>query len=155
MKKSILGSGSILRSKSIISFIMSNVVSYFHIWVLILLLNENGTKKLVQYPKSVVRRCTIKKVFLEISQNSQENTCARVCVSIKLQVWVWNLFKKETLALVFSCEFCGPATLLKKRLWHWCFPVNFAKFLRTPFLQNTYERLLLPVFVLDSFENTS
>ena len=28
------------------------------------------------------------------------------------------------------------ATLLKKRLWHRCFPVNFAKFL-TPFLQNT------------------
>ena len=27
-----------------------------------------------------------------------------------------------------------PATLLKKRPWHSCFPVNFAKFLRTPFL---------------------
>ena len=27
-----------------------------------------------------------------------------------------------------------PATLLKKRLWHKCLPVNFAKFLRTPFL---------------------
>ena len=26
-----------------------------------------------------------------------------------------------------------PATLLEKRLWHRCFPVNFAKFLRTPF----------------------
>ena len=25
-----------------------------------------------------------------------------------------------------------PATLLKKRLWHRSFPVNFAKFLRTP-----------------------
>ena len=25
-----------------------------------------------------------------------------------------------------------PATLLKKRLWHRCLPVNFAKFLRTP-----------------------
>ena len=24
-----------------------------------------------------------------------------------------------------------PATLLNKRLWHRCFPVNFAKFLRT------------------------
>ena len=24
--------------------------------------------------------------------------------------------------------------LLKKRLWYKCFPVNFAKFLRTPFL---------------------
>ena len=29
------------------------------------------------------------------------------------------------------------ATLLKKRLWHRCFPVNFAKFLRAPFLQDT------------------
>ena len=28
----------------------------------------------------------------------------------------------------------GSATLLKKRLWHRCFQVNFAKFLRTPFL---------------------
>ena len=27
-----------------------------------------------------------------------------------------------------------PATLLKKRLWRSCFPVSFAKFLRTPFL---------------------
>ena len=30
-----------------------------------------------------------------------------------------------------------PATLLIKRLWHSCFPVKFAKLLRTPFLQNT------------------
>ena len=33
-----------------------------------------------------------------------------------------------------KCDFSWPATLLKKRLWHRCFPVNFAKFLRTPFL---------------------
>ena len=32
---------------------------------------------------------------------------------------------------------------LKKRLWHRCFPVNFTKFLRTPFLKNTSGRLLL------------
>ena len=36
-----------------------------------------------------------------------------------------------------------PATLLKKRLWHKCFPVNLTKFLRTPFLQNNSGRLLL------------
>ena len=36
-----------------------------------------------------------------------------------------------------------PATLLKKRLWHRCFLVNFAKFLRTPFLQNTSGCLLV------------
>ena len=37
------------------------------------------------------------------------------------------------------------ATLLKKRLWYRCFSVNFVKFLRTPFLQNASERLLLNV----------
>ena len=36
-----------------------------------------------------------------------------------------------------------PATLSKRRLWHKCFPVNFSKFLRTPFLQNPSRRLLL------------
>ena len=32
---------------------------------------------------------------------------------------------------------------LKKRLWHRCFPVNFTRFPRTPFLQNTSGRLIL------------
>ena len=36
-----------------------------------------------------------------------------------------------------------PATLLKKKLCRRCFPVNFAKFLRTLFLENTSRRLLL------------
>ena len=27
--------------------------------------------------EALIRRCSVKKVFLEISQNSQENTCAR------------------------------------------------------------------------------
>ena len=35
------------------------------------------------------------------------------------------------------------ATLLKKRLWHRCFAVIFAKFLRTPFQKNTSGRLFL------------
>ena len=34
-------------------------------------------------------------------------------------------------------------SVLKKILWHRCFPVNFAKFLQTPFLQNTSGLLLL------------
>ena len=32
------------------------------------------------------------------------------------------------------CQRLRPATLLKKRFLHRSFPVNFAKFLRTPFL---------------------
>ena len=41
----------------------------------------------------------------------------------------------------------GPVALLKKRLWHRRFPVDFVKFLRTPFLQNTSGRLLLLYFL--------
>ena len=29
--------------------------------------------------EAVLQRCSVKKVFLKISQNSQENSCARVC----------------------------------------------------------------------------
>ena len=48
------------------------------------------------------RRCSVKNMFLEIPQNSQENTCARVSFLIKLQALGW---KKESLAHVLSCEF--------------------------------------------------
>ena len=34
------------------------------------------------------------KLFLEISQNSQEETCARVSLLIKLQVSAWLSFNK-------------------------------------------------------------
>ena len=42
-----------------------------------------------------------------------------------------------------------PATLLKKRLWHRCSTEKFAKFLRTPFLTEHLQRLLIraPNFV--------
>ena len=50
-------------------------------------------------PEAVAQRCSVKKMFSEISQNLQENTCARVFFLV-------NFIKKETLAQVFSCEFC-------------------------------------------------
>ena len=46
-------------------------------------------------------------------------------------------------SLFYKVSGLRPATLSKKRLRHRCFPVNFVKFLRTPFLQNTSGRLLL------------
>ena len=70
------------------------------------------------------RWCSVKKVFLEISQNLQKNTCDF----------------KETEA---SC--LRPATLFKKGLWHRCFPVNFVKFLKTPFLTEHLWWLLLSI----------
>ena len=67
---------------------------------------------------SLVRTLFCKNVLLEISQISQENTCARVSF--------WN-------------KVAG----LRHRLWHRCFFLKFAKFLTALFLQNTFERLLL------------
>ena len=63
------------------------------------------------------RKVFYKKNLWKISQNSQENTCGRVSFLLKLQAWpslfftkvagrVCNFSKKETLALLFSCEFC-------------------------------------------------
>ena len=39
----------------------------------------------VRNKEVVARRCSVKRVFLKISQSSQENTCARVSFLIKLQ----------------------------------------------------------------------
>ena len=61
--------------------------------------------------EAVVQMCFVKKRLLEILQNSQEKTCARVSFLIKLQA-----------------SGLKPATLLKKRLWHRFFPVHFVKF---------------------------
>ena len=53
----------------------------------------------VEISEAVVRRCSIKNVFLKISQNSWEKNCARVSFLVKLQAWgtfggcFWNLHK--------------------------------------------------------------
>ena len=65
--------------------------------------------------EAAIRGVLKRKLFLEISQNSQENTCARVSSLIKLQGSMCNFIKKETLAQVFSCKFCQ---IYKNRFLH-------------------------------------
>ena len=52
--------------------------------------------------EAVVRRCSIKNVFLEISLNSQENTCPGASF---LQPQACKLIKIESLTLMFFREF--------------------------------------------------
>ena len=54
-----------------------------------------------------------------------------------------KLTVKHLCQSLFFNKAAGPATLLKKRLWRRCFPVNFAKFPRTPFLTENLRWLLL------------
>ena len=46
-----------------------------------------------------------KKSFKEISENSQENTCARGSFLLKLQALSCSFIEKEALAQGFPCEF--------------------------------------------------
>ena len=39
------------------------------------------------YKKAVAQRCSVEKLFLEILQNSPENTCARVSEALGLQLY--------------------------------------------------------------------
>ena len=68
--------------------------------------------------EAVIRRCFVKKVFLEkvLLRNSEESTCFRVSFSIKL---------------------------INKATLHRSFPVNFAKIFSTPFFQEHLWWLLL------------
>ena len=85
-------------------------VGRYLLWQIIIQLNYDS--------EPAAQRCSVKKVFLKVSQNSQENTCARVSFLTKMQVSA-------------------------KRLWHRYFPVNFVKILRTRFLTEHLRWLLL------------
>ena len=64
-------------------------------------------------------RCVLcKKVFLKISQNSQENACSRVSFLINVGQ-ACSFIKKETLTQVFACEFCkiSKNTFFTEHLW--------------------------------------
>ena len=74
-------------------------------------------------PEAATGGVLLKKLFLKISQYSQENTCV--------------------LKLIF----------IKKRLQQRCFLVNITKFLRTPFLKNTCKRQRLAGSFLELLSN--
>ena len=79
-------------------------------------------KKMPQVKSEVaVQRCSINKVFLEILQNSHENTWAGGFFNKDSALRAATLLniKKETLAQVFSCEFCETyrSTFFIEHLW--------------------------------------
>ena len=83
------------------------------------------------------QRYSVKKVFRKILQKLQENTQPMIYLS------PFGHFETQ-----FRCVFLltlRHATLLKKRLWHRRFSVNFAKFLRAPFCIEHHWSLLLDI----------
>ena len=109
-------------------------------WVKIFCMNEwmNDGKRWFKnlWFRTSHQKCSIKKVLLKLSQNSQENTCARASFLIKLQA--------------SGCNF------IKKRLWHRCFLVSFPKifkvtyFYRATLVAASGSYKLVSFFVIDN-----
>ena len=70
--------------------------------------------------EAVVCRCSVKKVCLGILQKSWENNCLRV------RPQACNFIKKETMAQVFSCEFCkiSKNTFFIEHFWRTVFVLH-------------------------------
>ena len=95
--------------------------------------------------------------FADLDKHEEFSKCFRIShQSCSIKKGVLKNFAKFTgkqLCQSFFNNVAGsrPPTLLKKRLWHRCFPVNFAKFISKHFLQNTSGRLLQMFCLLKLF----
>ena len=89
---------------------------------------------LVTDDTSLIILLTLTRLFLLLSL--QQLTIKKYGTTSNQQYLCQRLFSNKVAGL-------RPATLLKKILWHRCFPVNFVIFLRTPFFTEHLRWLLL------------
>ena len=98
--------------------------------------------------EAVAQRCSVKNVFLEIFLKlAGKHQCQRLFFNkvaglSKLTIKTPKLRQWRHFG-VFIVNFERPVTLLTKSLWRMCFPVNFAKFLRTPFFTDQLRWMFL------------
>ena len=81
--------------------------------------------------KSTIKSNSVLLCYVRVRSSCQEVFC-RKSVLIDFAKFT----RKHLWQSLFFNKVAGlrPATLLKTRLWHRCFPVNFAKFLKTSLL---------------------
>ena len=109
-----------------------------------------------------VCRCSLKKVFLNNWQNSQQYTCVRTAAFLEkdscevCEFLRTPYFTEHLRWLLVTVSGFHPATLLEKRFPQRCFSVNFAKFLRTSFHRALPDDCLLSLFAnFEKFFRTS
>ena len=105
----------------------SNVESYGNLLYVSILETMNRKSHIVLYisrTRSSHQRCSTRK---DVPKNSAKFIGKHLCQSLLFNRVAGGLFFNNVTDL-------RPVTLFKKRLWYRYFPVNFAKFLRTPFL---------------------
>ena len=77
-------------------------------------------------------------IYLKVNQHSEHILC-------QYSLWFQSSpeFRSRHRMCAIEKVVLKNFAILKKRPWHKCFPLNFAKFLRTPLSQNSSGRLLL------------
>ena len=107
---------------------LKHVHMTFFSWTCDLLL-INSRYLVFEVSEAVIQRSNRPEVFCEkgVPTNFAKFTWKHLC---------WSLVFNKV-------EDLQPATFLKRRLWHRCFPAYFAKFLRTPFYTEHLQWLLL------------
>ena len=110
-----------------------NSIRVFPFFISFFCWNEISKKSSIKEDTRIIENCKAN----YISDRSSHRRC-----SVRKNV-VRNFAKFTGNHLCQVLFMSGPKNLIKKRLWHRCFPVNVAKFLRTAFLQKTSGRLLL------------
>ena len=90
------------------------------VWMVCIFITQNTNRKNLEQKQPPEVFC--KKGVLK---NFAKSTGKHLCQSL--------LFNNKATGLV-------PASLLKKKLWYRCFPVNFAKFLRGPFYRTPLDK---------------
>ena len=107
-------------SLSIVIIVTHSVLYTYHLLYFFIFINHN---RYCLLSEAVARRCSMKKVFLEISQKLTGKNLYQSLFN-KVPGTTCNFVKKETLTQVSSCE--------------------YAKFLRTPLFIEHLGWLLLP-----------
>ena len=77
---------------SVVDYIFYKRVFYYFIFHLLLLRVTVYHYYVTDESEALVMSCSVTKAFLEISQNSQENACARVFFLIKLDNFISHVY---------------------------------------------------------------
>ena len=118
---------SLLKSQSSLNICCTEFLLFGHSlkhfgWVqtIAIIRGLGAIRKVIQAYRSNHQGCSMKKLFLKTSHYSQ-----------KIAV-LGSLFNK-----VAGLQACN---IIKRRLYHRCFPMNIAKFWRTPILKKEHQR---------------
>ena len=130
--KSLMSNKSILEKKVNIC----TLSGYFPFFISFFCWNEIGKKSSIKVDMRKMENCKTNHIL-------DRSSCRRCSVRKDVLKNFAKFLGKHLCQDLFMSELKASNFIKKRRLWYKCFPVNFAKFWRTPFLQNTSGQLLL------------